>query len=49
MSVDVVARGISGGKLNKNLGSDNAGKFLIVGTDGNIAFITLEMWESGEY
>lgn len=36
-------------KLDKNLGSANAGKFLVVGSDGNITTVTMTAWQAGSY
>lgn len=37
------------GKLDKSQGTANAGKFLVVGTDGNIATKTMSEWAGGSY
>ena len=37
------------GKLNKAQGSENAGKFLVVGNDGDITLLTLQAWQGGDY
>lgn len=37
------------GKLDKSQGAENAGKFLVVGTDGNIATKTMSEWAGGSY
>lgn len=38
-----------GGKLDKDQGSGNAGKFLVVGNDGKIAPVTMQAWQGGSY
>lgn len=37
------------GKQDKNLGTANAGKFLVVGSDGNITAVTMTAWSGGSY
>lgn len=37
------------GKLDKAQGTENAGKFLVVGADGNIATKTMSEWAGGSY
>ena len=37
------------GKLDVAQGSGNAGKFLVVGSDGNVTAITLAVWQGGNY
>ena len=37
------------GKLDKSQGTDNAGKFLVVGADGNITTKTMSEWAGGSY
>lgn len=37
------------GKLDKSQGTANAGKFLVVGADGNIATKTMSEWAGGSY
>ena len=37
------------GKQDKNLGTANAGKFLVVGSDGNITAVTMTAWTGGSY
>lgn len=39
----------TGGKQDKNLGAANAGKFLVVGSDGNITAVTMTAWQGGSY
>lgn len=34
-------------KLNKNQGSENAGKFLVVGDDGNVVTADLPLYDGG--
>ena len=36
-------------KLDLDQGTANAGKFLVVGSDGNIAPVTMAAWEGGSY
>lgn len=36
-------------KLDKDQGSDNAGKFLLVGNDGKITLVTMQAWQGGSY
>lgn len=33
----------------KNQGSGNAGKFLVVGNDGNVTTVTMSQWSGGNY
>ncbi len=37
------------GAVDKQQGTANAGKFLVVGTDGNVAMRTLTEWSGGSY
>lgn len=37
------------GKLDKAQGVANAGKFLVVGSDGNITAVTMTAWQGGNY
>lgn len=37
------------GKLDKSQGTGNAGKFLVVGADGNITTKTMSEWAGGSY
>ncbi len=37
------------GKQDKNMGSGNAGKFLVVGSDGNITAVSMSAWQGGSY
>lgn len=37
------------GKLDIDQGSGNAGKFLVVGSDGNVTTMTLATWQGGNY
>ena len=37
------------GKVDKQQGTANAGKFLVVGTDGNVAVRALAEWSGGSY
>lgn len=37
------------GKQDKNMGSGNAGKFLVVGSDGNITTVAMTAWQGGSY
>ena len=37
------------GAVAKNQGSANAGKFLVVGSDGNVTAMTLAAWQGGSY
>lgn len=38
-----------GNKLDKAQGAANAGKFLVVGTTGNIELVTMAEWQGGSY
>lgn len=40
---------LNAGKQDKNLGAANAGKFLVVGADGNITAVTMTAWQGGSY
>ena len=40
---------LNAGKLNNNLGSSEAGKFLVVGSDGAVTTMTLATWQAGSY
>lgn len=37
------------GKLDTNQGAANAGKFMVVGSDGNVAPVTMTAWQGGTY
>lgn len=37
------------GKVDKNQGTANAGKFLVVGSDGNVTVVTMTAWQGGSY
>lgn len=37
------------GKVSVSQGAANAGKFLIVGSDGNVAPVTMTAWQGGSY
>ena len=37
------------GKVSVSQGAANAGKFLIVGSDGNIAPVAMTAWQGGSY
>ena len=37
------------GKLNVAQGAVNAGKFMVVGSDGNITAVTMQTWQGGSY
>lgn len=37
------------GKQDKYIGTANAGKFLVVGSDGNITAVTMSAWQGGSY
>ncbi len=37
------------GAVASNQGSGNAGKFLVVGNDGNVAAVTMTAWQGGNY
>jgi hypothetical protein len=37
------------GKLDINQGTANAGKFLVVGSDGNVTTVTMAAWQGGSY
>lgn len=36
-------------KLDKSQGAANAGKFMVVGSDGNIIAVTMSAWQGGSY
>ena len=36
-------------KLNNNFGASEAGKFLVVGSDGQITAVTMQQWQAGSY
>jgi hypothetical protein len=38
-----------GNKLDKAQGAANAGKFLVVGSNGNIELVTMTEWQGGSY
>lgn len=40
---------LNAGKQAKNLGAANAGKFLVVGSDGNITAVTMTTWQGGSF
>ena len=40
---------IDADKLSINQGAANAGKFLVVGSDGNITAVTMSAWQGGNY
>lgn len=40
---------IDAGKLNANQGSGNAGKFMVVGSDGVVVPVTMQTWQGGSY
>lgn len=37
------------GKVSVSQGAANAGKFLIVGSDGNVAPVAMTAWQGGSY
>ena len=37
------------GALGVNQGTANAGKFIVVGSDGNITAVTMQTWQGGSY
>lgn len=37
------------GKVSVSQGAENAGKFLIVGSDGNITPVAMSAWQGGSY
>ena len=37
------------GKVSVSQGTENAGKFLIVGSDGNVAPVEMAAWQGGSY
>ena len=37
------------GKVSVSQGTENAGKFLIVGSDGNVAPVAMTAWQGGSY
>jgi hypothetical protein len=37
------------GAIDSNQGSGNAGKFMVVGSDGNITAVTMQTWQGGSY
>ena len=36
-------------KVNISQGTSNAGKFLVVGSDGNVTTVTMSAWQGGSY
>lgn len=40
---------IDSGKLDIAQGAGNAGKFMVVGSDGNITAVTMQTWQGGSY
>ncbi len=46
---DATARSGLSDKLDVAQGSANAGKFLVVGSDGDITTVTLTEWSGGSY
>ena len=46
---DATARTNLSGKVDISQGSANAGKFLVVGNDGNVTLVTLSTWQGGSY
>lgn len=36
-------------KVNTNQGSENAGKFLVVGSNGYVTVVTMQTWQGGNY
>lgn len=36
-------------KVSVSQGAENAGKFLIVGSDGNVAPVAMSTWQGGSY
>ena len=40
---------IDSGKLNANQGAANAGKFMVVGSDGVVTPVTMQTWQGGSY
>lgn len=46
---DTTARTSLENKLDKAQGTSNAGKFLVVGSNGNITTVTLTEWSGGSY
>lgn len=46
---DATARTNLQNKLDVAQGTSNAGKFLVVGSDGNITTVTLTEWSGGSY
>ena len=44
----VIAEALTG-KVSVSQGAANAGKFLIVGSDGNVAPVTMTAWQGGSY
>ena len=40
---------IDSGKLDIAQGAGNAGKFMVVGSDGNITSVTMQTWQGGSY
>jgi hypothetical protein len=44
----VIAEALTG-KVSVSQGAANAGKFLIVGSDGNVAPVTMAAWQGGSY
>lgn len=46
---DATARSDVAKKLNTNQGAENAGKFLVVNSQGNIEPVTMVAWQGGDY
>ena len=44
----VIAEALTG-KVSVSQGTANAGKFLIVGSDGNVAPVAMTAWQGGSY
>lgn len=49
VSVDMVPIPNVSGKLDIAQGAANAGKFMVVGSDGNITAVTMQAWSGGSY
>lgn len=44
----VIAEALTG-KVSVSQGTANAGKFLVIGSDGNIAPVAMTAWQGGSY
>lgn len=46
---DATARSDVANKLNTNQGVENAGKFMVVNSQGNIEPVSMTAWQGGSY